>query len=152
MARRFFKAEVAWVWIDTRQGLMPAPRIELPIRFSEGEGRYGPPMMCQWDSGSQLSVMSERVARDLDIDLDREPDTGIRGVTGVEVPAWVVERYVRFPDLDGWQFKLHLLVQQGSADPLPLLGMFDTFGNFELIQHGSTYYFFLAENHRGERC
>lgn len=152
MARRFFRAEVAWTWIDTHQGLMPAPRVELPVRFSEGEGRFGPPILCQWDSGSHLSVISEPLAHDLGIDLNREPDTGLRGVTGVGVPAWLAERYVRFPELGGWQFKFQFLIPQGVPIPIPLVGMLDTLGNFELIQHGLAYYFFLAEGHRGEPC
>jgi hypothetical protein len=147
---RFLKAHVTWAWVETRHGLLPAPRIEMPIRFAEGEGKYGLEMQCQWDSGSQLSVMSETFARGLGIDLDREPDTAIRGVTGNERPAWRVERFVRFPGLDGLRFRFHFLVLQGSDDPLPLVGMLDTFGNFELIQHGATFYFFLKDGHRGE--
>ena len=150
MARRFFKAEITWSWIDTRQGLIAAPRVELQIRLSTGESRFAPPVACQWDTGSQLSVMSEQVARDLGIDLDREPDTRLGGITGVKVPAWVVQRFARFPGLDGWQFKLEFLVQKGSADPLPLLGMGDTYDNFEIVSRGDDYAFFLKEGHRGE--
>ncbi len=150
MARRFFKAEITWSWIDTRQGLIPAPRVELQIRLSTGESQFALPVACQWDTGSQLSVMSEQVAGDLGVDLDREPDTKLRGVTGAEVPAWVVQRYVRFPGLDGWQFKLQFLVQKGSTDPLPLLGMLDTHDNFDVHTHADDYFFFLADRHRGE--
>jgi hypothetical protein len=151
MCRRFFKAEVVWPnWIDTRQGLIAAPRIELQIRLSAGESRFAPPVPCQWDSGSQLSVLSERLARELGIELDHEPDAQLRGVTGVQVRAWLISRWVQFPGLCGWQFKLRFLVPQGSNDPLPLLGMLDTFENFEVHSHAAEYFFFLADRHLGE--
>jgi len=115
-----------------------------------GESLFAPPVPCQWDTGSQLSVISERVARDLGIDLDHDPDTQLRGVTGVPVDAWLISRWVRFPGLCGWQFKLQFLIQRGSNDPLPLLGMLDTHDNFEIHSREAEYFFFLADRHRGE--
>lgn len=150
MCRRFFRADTEWDWINTAQGILSAPRIILSTRFSIGGSQFGPPTPCQWDTGSHLSVMSEQVAHALGIDLDREPDTRIRGVTGVEVPAWLVTRYVRFPGLCGWQFKLRFLVQQGAEYPVPLIGLLDTHDNFDVYTHGDDYIFFLRDTHNGE--
>jgi hypothetical protein len=150
MCRRFFAANVRWSRIATARGPVAAPRLMLPVCFSVGGGRFGSPIQTQWDTGAQVSVMSEALARGLGIDLEREPDTRMRGVTGVEVSAWYVTRYARFPELCGWQFKLNFLVHRGSADPLPLLGMLDTYENFEVHSRGDDYFFFLKDGHRGE--
>ena len=134
----------------TAQGPLEVPRVVLPIRLSIGGGRYSLPMDCQWDTGSELSVMSERVARDLEIDLAGAEETRFLALAGPPREAWLVPRWVRFPRLCGVRFKFLFLVEKGSRDPLPLLGMLDTYRNFEVHSHEDEYFFFLADRHHGE--
>lgn len=136
--------------IESHRGAVPALRIEFPLALSTGGSRFAAPIPCQWDTGAQLSVMSEAVARELGIDLPSEPDSRMRGITGDFAGVWLVTRYARFPELCGWQFKLNFLVHQGSTDPLPLLGLLDTYENFEVHSRGDDYFFFLKDGHRGE--
>ena len=150
MCRRFFQATVQHRTSFTATGPLSVPRVVLPIRLSVGEGRFSPPIECQWDSGSELSVMSEALARDLGIDLTGSEETRLLTLGDSGRDAWLVPRWVRFPGLCGYQFKFLFLVQKGSRDPLPLLGMLDTHQNFEVHSRQAEYFFFLADRHRGE--
>jgi hypothetical protein len=152
MCRRFFRGNVVWPHRRWSPGApIWVPQVRLKMRFAVGGGRFSPPIPCQWDTGAERSVISEQLARDLGFDLDCDPDIQMGGVTGVRVPAWLAPRYVRFPQLCGWQFKITFLVQQGADDPLPLLGMLDTYQNFDVVSNDSEYFFWLAaRRHTGE--
>lgn len=146
MSSRKFKAKVV---PDTAgRAKYRVYRIEFPILLSVGDGHFTR-FRCQWDTGAEFSMLSEKIARDLGIDLAPEPDSEVGGLTGTAA-AWFVRRWVRFPGIDGLQFKLSFLVQQHSALSLPLFGMRDTYENFEVLSHGPAYYFFLADRHTGE--
>jgi hypothetical protein len=150
MCRRFFQAVVRHRTGLTAAGPIEVPRVILPIRLRVGGGRYSLPIDCQWDTGSELSVVSEVVARDLGIDLTEAEESRFLTLGHSPLDAWLVPRWVRFPGLCGYQFKFLFLVQKGSRDPLPLLGMLDTHQNFEVHSREAEYFFFLADRHRGE--
>ena len=150
MCRRFFQAVVRHRTGLTAAGPLEVPRVILPIRLSVGDGRYSPPIDCQWDTGSELSVMSETFARDLGIALTDAEETRFLTLGDARAEAWIVPRWVRFPGLCGYRFKFLFLVQKGSRDPLPLLGMLDTHQNFEVHSREAEYFFFLANRHQGE--
>jgi hypothetical protein len=154
MAGRFIQGEVRWRTGPTDEGPLDVPHIVLPIVFVTSSGPQVP-IDCQWDSGSELSLMSERVARAIGIDLDGAEETTFISANGERADAWLVRRWVRFPALSGWRFKLLFIVHKGSDDPLPLLGMLDTHRLFDLVSHGGEYFFFLAadpKRHHGEPC
>lgn len=147
MSRRFVKGEVEVV----RRRRLHVHRIILPVQVIGPGGRFGDPIPFQWDTGSELSVMSEAVARRIGIPLDDQTEeTTLVGVTGAEAPAWLVPRFVRFPGLDGFRFRLHVVILKGSADRLPLLGMRDTYRNLEVVTQEDEVYFFLKPDHAGE--
>lgn len=152
MSHRFVTGQViAHRTAGTARRRLPVYRVVLPIQLIGPGGRFEDPVACQWDTGAELSVMSEAVARDHGIPLDDEAEeTTLTGVTGAASAAWLVPRFVRFPGLDGFRFRLHFLVHKGSADPLPLPGMRDTYRNFEVVTQEDEVYFFLKGNHTGQ--
>jgi hypothetical protein len=139
------------LWRDTLFGteVIRVPQVRLQFRLRDGFRPFSEPIRCQWDSGAELSVLSEELARDLGADLRRKPDTKIFGVTG-EGEAWIVPLSVYFEGLRGYQFEVRFLVQKGSDSRLPLLGMFDTAKNFDIVStEAEEYHFFLARRHVG---
>lgn len=152
MSRRFIVGEVeTYQTAETARRRLDVHRVVLPVEFLGPGGRFADPTACQWDTGSELSVMSEALARRLGVTIDDRTDTTtLVGVTGAESPAWVVPRFVRFPGLDGLRFRFHFLVLPRVVDRLPLLGMRDTYRNFEVYSHEDEVYFFPKPDHTGQ--
>lgn len=151
MSRQFFKAIIQERAVETTRRQLEVYRIELQMQLLGAGAKYAPPIPCQWDSGAELSVLSEDVARDLDFPLsDDTEETGIRGVMGDTQEAWLIPRFVRFPGLDGVRFQIYFLIPKGSVGMLPLLGMRDTYRNFEVISRDGEVFFFLKRNHAGQ--
>lgn len=71
-------------------------------------------------------------------------------MTGAVGGAWVVPRFVRFPGLDGFHFRIHFMALKGVTGRLPLLGMRDTYRNFDVISNRNEVYFFLKRDHTGQ--
>lgn len=151
MSGTFVRAVIRRRTAETARGPLDVHRVLLNVRPLGPGGVYAPPTPFQWDTGSELSVMSEAVARRLGLPLDDgAEETGIRGVTGDIEDAWLVPRFVLFPGLDGFRFRIHFLIHKGSTDPLPLLGMRDTYRNFEVVSKANAVFFFLKRDHTGE--
>lgn len=147
MSRRI-TAKLVWRTNTLPVGPRRVPRVELYTHFA-GEAK---PRLCQWDTGSELSLMSADVARSLGVDLARAEETAFVGANNEPADAWLVSRWVQFPGVDGYRFKLQFLVCDG-ADDVPLLGMLDTYQNFDAVSSDTKYYFLLAaDRHRGEAC
>jgi hypothetical protein len=139
---------VKWRTGTTAAGPLEVPHVALRIRLPNQNGEYLAPLEFQWDSGAELSMMSERVAREHGIDLTTAEETTFVGTSGGG-NGWLVHIWVRFPSLADLQFKLLFLVHKGSDDPLPLLGMLDTFQNFNVISRDDEYFFYLKPAHCG---
>jgi hypothetical protein len=141
-----FRTRLAW----RTTGGIRVPHIEFPVFLSEGNSGFTS-VRFQWDTGATFSVIGKQLALDLGIDLSDDPESEVRGVSG-QSKAWFVRRWARFPGIDGYQFKLRLLV---PVDPLPdwrlpLFGMLDTYQNFDVRSADEDYFFFLADRHKGE--
>lgn len=152
MAGRFFRATIRERAVSTARRRLEVHQVELRMEVLGPDGRYAAPALCLWDTGAELSVMGEDTARDLGLPLDEETDeSGLRGVTGAVGGTWVVPRFVRFPGLDGFRFRIHFMVLKGVTGRVPLLGMRDTYRNFDVVSNRDAVYFCLKANHAGEQ-
>lgn len=127
---------------------------------------FSPPEWFMFDTGAELSAVSEQFATDYGFGDYRTTGTltTVRGYddSGPSQRGWLVPRWVRFRDYDlrsgpsgdgiyHLMFRVEFLVVEDAVIELPILGLTDSHAYFALGSVGEEYWFFLKASGDGVR-